>query len=52
MFSRIGHSSVSCDDYSLLSDLELSDNLAAVAGQMDQLKMLYLKSTPTGGCRI
>ena len=32
--------------------LELSDNLAVVAGDMGQLQVLYLKCIPTGGDRI
>ncbi|MEC8911133.1 MAG: hypothetical protein VYC44_09115 [Chloroflexota bacterium] len=53
MFSRFGHSLASCDDYRPLLGLELTDNLAAVAVAVDmgQLQVLYLKSIPTGGDR-
>ena len=49
MFSRFGHSLASGDGYRPLSGLELSDNLAAVAGDMGQLQVLYLKSISAGG---
>ena len=51
MFSRFGHSLASCDDYRPLLGLELTDNLAAVAVDMGQLQVLYLKNIPTGGDR-
>ena len=51
MFSRFDHSLVSCDDYRPLLGLELTDNLAAVAVDMGQLQVPYLKSIPTGGDR-
>ena len=51
MFSRFGHSLASCDDYHPVSGLELSDNLAAAAGDISQLQVLYLKSISTGGDR-
>ena len=51
MFSRFGHSLASCDDYRPLLGLELTDNLAAVAVDMGQLQVLYLKSISTGGDR-
>jgi len=53
MLSRFGHSLASCDDYRPLLGLELTDNLAAVAVAVDmgQLQVLYLKSIPTGGDR-
>tara|TARA_B100000929_G_scaffold92285_1_gene72471 strand:- start:454 stop:612 length:159 start_codon:yes stop_codon:yes gene_type:complete len=52
MFSRFGHALASGDDYRPLPGLELSDNLAVVAGDMGQLQVLYLKCIPTGGDRI
>ena len=49
MFSRLDHPPVSYEDYRPLLDPELADQLAKVAGEMGQLKVLHLNSTATGG---
>ncbi len=49
MFSRLDHPPVSYDDYRPLLDPELADNLASVAREMGQLRVLHLNSTATGG---
>ena len=49
MFSRLDHPPVSYEDYRPLLDPKLADQLAAVAGEMGQLRVLHLNSTATGG---
>ena len=49
MFSRLDHPSVEYKDYRPLLDPELADNLAAVASEFGQLRVLHLNSTATGG---
>ena len=49
MFSKLDHPPVSFDDYRPFLDPKLADDLAAVAGEMGQLRVLHLNSTATGG---
>jgi trehalose synthase len=49
MFSRLDHPPVSYEDYRPLIDPKLADDLATVAGEMRQLRVLHLNSTATGG---
>ena len=49
MFSRLDHPPVSYEDYRPLLDPKLADELAAIAGEMGQLRVLHLNSTATGG---
>ena len=49
MFSRLDHPPVAYEDYRPLLDPKLADELATVAGEMGQLRVLHLNSTATGG---
>ena len=49
MFSRLDHPPVAFEDYRPLLDPKLADELATVAGEMGQLRVLHLNSTATGG---
>ncbi|MCI0788130.1 MAG: glycosyltransferase [Chloroflexi bacterium] len=49
MYSRLDHPRVSYEDYRPFLDPKLADELAAVAGEMRQLRVLHLNSTATGG---
>ena len=49
MFSRPDYPAVSYEDYRPLLDPQLPDQLAKVAGEMGQLRILHLNSTATGG---
>ena len=49
MFSRLNHPPVAYEDYRPLLDPKLADELATVAGEMGQLRVLHLNSTATGG---
>ncbi|PKB71894.1 MAG: hypothetical protein BZY87_03405 [SAR202 cluster bacterium Io17-Chloro-G6] len=49
MFSKLDHPPVSFEDYRPLLDPKLADDLATVAGEMGQLRVLHLNSTATGG---
>ena len=49
MFSRLDHPSVSYEDYRPLLDPSLADELAGIAGEMGQIRVLHLNSTATGG---
>ena len=49
MYSRLDHPPVSYEDYRPFLDPKLADELAAVAGEMRQLRVLHLNSTATGG---
>ncbi|MCH9017547.1 MAG: glycosyl transferase family 1, partial [Chloroflexi bacterium] len=49
MYSRLDHPRVSYEDYRPFLDPKLADELAAVAGEMGQLRVLHLNSTATGG---
>ncbi|MEE8464903.1 MAG: glycosyltransferase [Dehalococcoidia bacterium] len=49
MFSKLDHPPVSYEDYLPLLDPKLADDLAAVAKEMSQLRVLHLNSTATGG---
>ena len=49
MFFKLDHPPVSYEDYRPLLDTELADQLAKVAGEMGQLRVLHLNSTATGG---
>ncbi len=49
MYSRLDHPPLSYDDYRPLLDPELADDLATVAREMGQLRVLHLNSTATGG---
>ena len=49
MFSKLDHPPVSFEDYRPLLDPKLADDLAAIAGEMGQLRVLHLNSTATGG---
>ena len=49
MFSRLDHPPVAFEDYRPLLDPKLADELATVAGEMGQLRVLHLNGTATGG---
>ena len=49
MFPRLDYPAVSYEDYRPLLDPQLPDQLAKVAGEMGQLRILHLNSTATGG---
>ena len=49
MFSRLDHPPVAYEDYRPLLDPKLADELATVAREMGQLRVLHLNSTATGG---
>ena len=49
MFSRLDHPPVSYNDYRPFLDPKLADELAAIAEEMGQLRVLHLNSTATGG---
>ena len=49
MFSRLDHPPGAYEDYRPLLDPKLADELATVAGEMGQLRVLHLNSTATGG---
>ena len=49
MFSKLDHPPVSYEDYRSLVDPKLADELAAIAAEMGQLRVLHLNSTATGG---
>jgi len=49
MFSRLDHPPVAYEDYRPLLDPKLADELATVAGEMGQLRVLHQNSTATGG---
>ena len=49
MFSKLDHPAVSYEDYRPLIDPKLADDLATLAEEMGQLRVLHLNSTATGG---
>ncbi|MCH7736085.1 MAG: glycosyltransferase [Chloroflexi bacterium] len=49
MYSRLEHPPVSYEDYRPFLDPGLADQLAAIAQEMGQLRVLHLNSTATGG---
>jgi trehalose synthase len=49
MFFKLDHPPVSYEDYRPLLDPKLADELATVAAEMGQLRVLHLNSTATGG---
>jgi len=49
MFSKLDHPPVFYEKYRPLLDPKLADDLAVIAGEMGQLKVLHLNSTAIGG---